>query len=199
MKHARILFTVTALLSFVAAQAAPAPAPSTYGVLGGQWWLWALTTAETRDPVQDTTGKHCGVNQHHPVFFLAGTYLNGNKVSRTCTVPAGRPLFFPLINSRVIEETKADCEAGMRGVKPDMDAATGLRLSVDAQTTYAGKPPNATRGTMPCTYLPDFEVWLGSDGYWASVTFDKPGKHTIAWTGAMGGFRQNVSYALTVR
>jgi hypothetical protein len=199
MKHRRTPFALLALLNFGAAQAAPAPAPSTYGALGGQWWLWALTAPSDRNPVNDLTGKHCDVNQTHPVFFLAQSPRNGTLVRRTCTVPADKPLFFPLYTQSVVRETKAGCEDRMQTLKLDMDAVTDLQLSVDAQAPSAGMPLNGTRGTMACTYLPDLGVWLGTDGYWASVTFDQPGKHTVAWSGVTGRFRQNVRYTLTVR
>ncbi len=49
------------------------------------------------NPVEDNTGKFCGLGQSGPVWFLAGTF--GGTVERTCTIPAGKALFYPLVNS----------------------------------------------------------------------------------------------------
>ncbi|MFC9760077.1 hypothetical protein ACFU9B_44635 [Streptomyces sp. NPDC057592] len=48
--------------------------------------------------MEDTTGEHAHWRQSSDVWFLAGTY--GGRVVRRCTVPAGRPLFFPVFNTQ---------------------------------------------------------------------------------------------------
>jgi hypothetical protein len=50
------------------------------------------------NPVFDTTGANCGLEQRaSPIFFLAGAATT-DAVTRTCTVPAGKAIFFPVIN-----------------------------------------------------------------------------------------------------
>jgi len=49
------------------------------------------------NPVTDTTGQFCATGQKGAVWFLAGTFGVPSSVSRTCTVPAGQALFFPVI------------------------------------------------------------------------------------------------------
>jgi len=44
----------------------------------------------------DPTGEFCHVGQSGPVFFLAGNF--GGTTVRHCTVPAGKALFFPILN-----------------------------------------------------------------------------------------------------
>ncbi|HBF81034.1 MAG TPA: hypothetical protein DD420_14235 [Streptomyces sp.] len=66
------------------------------GALAGRWWQWALSAPDDRCPVKDTTGEHAAWGQPDDVWFLAGTY--GGRVVRRCAVPAGRPLFFPVLN-----------------------------------------------------------------------------------------------------
>jgi hypothetical protein len=69
----------------------------TYGEWSARWvqWAWGGTAAD--NPVLDTTGANCAAGQSQRVWFLAGT-AGGGPVERTCGVPAGRPLFFPVGN-----------------------------------------------------------------------------------------------------
>jgi hypothetical protein len=68
----------------------------TYEQLAKRWTQWAMKTPWSTGPITDTTGASCAQNQQGPVWFLAGT--DGGHVDRTCTVPAFKPLYFPLVN-----------------------------------------------------------------------------------------------------
>ncbi|MEU8777748.1 hypothetical protein [Streptomyces sp. NPDC048606] len=68
------------------------------GRLAARWWKWALSAPLDQSPVADTTGAHAGWRQPEDVWFLAGTY--GGRVVRRCGIPAGRPLFFPVLNTQ---------------------------------------------------------------------------------------------------
>jgi hypothetical protein len=75
------------------------PYGSSYGQWSAQWWQWGLAQPTSVNPLLDTSGTHCDVGQSGgPVWFLAGVW-GGGKVSRTCSVPSGRSLFFPLVNA----------------------------------------------------------------------------------------------------
>ncbi len=69
----------------------------TYGAWSGAWWKWIYELPGPDFPVVDTTGAHCALGQSGDVFFLAGT-TSSETVTRTCTIPAGKALFFPLAN-----------------------------------------------------------------------------------------------------
>ena len=71
---------------------------ATYGQWSARWWQWALSAPAADNPVLHATGANCAVGQSGPVWFLAGNFKRG-RYFRTCTVPAGRALFFPIINS----------------------------------------------------------------------------------------------------
>ncbi len=96
----------------IAAPVAPAPISSapagrTYGQWAAAFWQWVLGVPDNNYPVQsqhrrvnplkDVTGEHCAEHQIGDVWFLAGSWV-GN-VNRSCTIPAGKSLFFPLINN----------------------------------------------------------------------------------------------------
>ena len=61
------------------------------------WWQWAWSFDDSESPVVDKKGDRCRLRQEGEVWFLAGTYGTQRTV-RTCTVPAGKYLFFPLVN-----------------------------------------------------------------------------------------------------
>jgi hypothetical protein len=61
-----------------------------------KWMRWALEQPWSTGPVTDPSGASCGQDQEGPLFFLAGTI--GGSVTRQCTIPAGKKLFFPLVN-----------------------------------------------------------------------------------------------------
>jgi hypothetical protein len=67
----------------------------TYGQWAARWWQYMFSIPVDRNPL---TGHPCGIRQSGPVFFLGATYDDPQTVSRTCTVPRGRALFFPVFN-----------------------------------------------------------------------------------------------------
>jgi hypothetical protein len=97
-KCARAL-VATIIFAATAAQAA-LPSPS---VLAAQWWQWVMAIPVSTSPLFDTTGEFAQIGQSGPVWFLAGTF--GGTNSRTFTVPAGKPLFFPVANQAYFADT----------------------------------------------------------------------------------------------
>lgn len=75
-----------------------APDESPYGKSLSQWaagwWTWALELPRTGHPLM---GGPCAAGQAGDVFYIAGNF--GGTEARTCTVPAGKALFFPILNS----------------------------------------------------------------------------------------------------
>jgi len=65
--------------------------------LSVEWWQWALSIPTSVNPQIDSIGKNAFVGQHGSVWFLAGVF-SGGKAKRTCAVPEGTQLFFPVIN-----------------------------------------------------------------------------------------------------
>jgi hypothetical protein len=61
------------------------------------WVRWAESLPWLDGPIKDQTGEHCADGQDGPVWYLAGTA--GGPVVRQCDIPAGKQLFFPLINT----------------------------------------------------------------------------------------------------
>ena len=75
------------------------PYGHSYGEWGAMWWQWALSIPVSENPLFDETGEFAGVGQSGPVFFLAGVFNVSGTAERTITVPRGKALFFPLLNT----------------------------------------------------------------------------------------------------
>ena len=73
------------------------PYSLTYGDWTARWWQWGYSVPKNSNPAYDDTGKNCAQGQKGPVWFLAGTY--GHPVDRVCTIPAGKAILFPILNS----------------------------------------------------------------------------------------------------
>src|SRR5262249_50042251 len=86
------------------AQASPGSvlAPSTnpygqsYGEWSVKWWQCAVSIPGSNRPLLDT--GPCSVAQSGPVWFLGGRF-SGGSATRSCAVPPGTALFFPLVNT----------------------------------------------------------------------------------------------------
>ncbi|MFF2849897.1 signal protein [Streptomyces sp. NPDC058001] len=157
--------------------------------LQSRWWTWAAAEPEPTNPVADQDGSFCGRNQPRDVWFLAGTF--GTQVKRTCSVPDGVPVAFPLLNT--IAEP-ADCadfmstakgSAVLDGKKVDSDTYQAELIAVRGVTD---NPVTGTTG----------RVFTTGCGIWVQLAPLKPGKHKLTIRGQSDDFSVGVDYALTV-
>jgi hypothetical protein len=228
MRFAQILYrprpaVLSALVALVLA-AGPAPAanaaavgirvlpPSSsafgqsYEQWSALWWQWALAGSAQDNPVSDPTGENCAVGQGATVWFLAGTF--GGDADRSCTVAAGTPLFFPVINTlwaddpggtATAEDARSGADAAIAGAtgSADVDGVAvpdigrylvgspifGVTLSAD---NVLGAPPGA--------YAP--AAAAGINLLLAPLT---PGSHVVRFHGCFAnGFCAGATYHLTV-
>jgi len=79
-----------------------------YNELAGAWWNWASAEPADSNVVLDPDGRFCDLNQEGKVWFLAGTFggVFGEPLiaERTCQLPAGKAIFFPIFNTTTFEE-----------------------------------------------------------------------------------------------
>ena len=83
--------------------------------LTAEWRQWAYSIPTGQNPQEDPTGQYCMVGQRGSVWFLSGVFLGGT-VTRTCSVPEGVTLFFPVINSDQINAPNV-CGQGPENAK----------------------------------------------------------------------------------
>jgi hypothetical protein len=198
------------------------PFGHTYGEWGARWWQYATSLNGF-----DTTGfGNCLGEPSGKVLFLAGT-TDGSIADRTCTVPAGKAIFFPIINAEwSISEAQANKNACIVQASPSgtsnaalracavaqMDHVTALDAAIDGVTLRDLKRYRAHSPAYDFTVAPGNSLvpCQGSgchavaDGYWIMLRPLTPGTHTVYFSGTASFpelnfvFKTGATYHLTV-
>lgn len=229
-EHSRILWSsaFSLLLAVMGgvAQAGPKPLPTNSNAYGAGYaestagWLeWLLSIPNATSPLFDTDGSDAAVGQSGKVWFLVGNG-SGGDTERTVTVPAGKALFFPIVNFFWVNLPEwgdnpwsPTQEAWVRDYLADtVDTAQDLVLEIDGQPIANVSRLRVSGAVGACT-LPVaaadniFGVDLSpgahecvADGYWALLPPMSAGRHEIHFAGgfASSGFSLNVTYDITV-
>lgn len=167
------------------------------------WWQWAASFERDESPIADPTGAQCDRKQGGSVWFLAGTYETKRTI-RTCKVPRGRHLFFPLINFVAMPPSReaGDCAAAMREAALITDAASHLVLDVDGVRVPDLKSyRQATAECFDIGALTDPKVRVfpsAANGYYVMLRPLAPGTHTLNFGGVLPGMMQAITYTLHV-
>ena len=200
-------------------QASPHGHP--YSEWAAMWWQWAYSIPAPMNPVADPTGEFAAVGQSGSVWFLAGNF--GGTTVRTVTVPTGKALFFPIINTVWInlpdygdDPLSDEQRAFARSIiAPFIDNAFDLSCTIDGvavqnlgayrTATADGSeylitlPEDNITGFLPAgTYGPSVD-----DGIYLMLAPLSRGQHTIHLTSAstgsaLGDFALDVTYHLTI-
>jgi hypothetical protein len=162
-----------------------------------RWWQWAFSFERVRSPISDRTGEMCASRQSGDVWFLAGTY-GTRRTERSCTVPFGKVLLFPLINYVTFrgEGTKEDCVSLAVRAAALTDRPSALILDIDGKR-YNGL--DSHRLATPCFGLvPGQHADAVSNGYYVAIRPLSRGRHVLNFGGALPDMLQAVTYTLTV-
>ncbi|MFM9888425.1 MAG: hypothetical protein ACKVQT_35825 [Burkholderiales bacterium] len=180
----------------------------------------ALGVPGAVNPVLDATGEHCGRRQVDKVWFLAGSFGPGS-VQRTCAVPAGKSLFFPLINTSYAaflnDAPDTRTEQFIRAAGSCTDPAqisvsingTKVRTPTQYFTGRSGSQspffnvqlPPANLFGLDETVIPELVLSPSAEqGYYLFVNPLPPGRHEIKWlaSGCTPGNSQDITYHLNV-
>jgi len=167
------------------------------------WWQWAASFDYSDSPVADATGAKCHLKQDGAVWFLAGTY-GTRRTTRTCTVPRGKYLFFPLINYVVFPrdgETNT-CASVRNTARAVTDQPSSLVFDLDGHRTEdLAKHRQWTRDCFDLGALtqPKQSVFpAAANGYYVMLEPLGPGKHVLNFGGVLGNMSQAVTYTLIV-
>ena len=184
----------------------------TYGEWSARWVQWALAIPTPDNPILDTTGADCAVGQRGPVWFLAGTF--GTTVTRHCTVPEGKAIFFPIVNAFCfpppadVAQLRADCRDLMNQVANLSASVDGvpIRDLTNVLTTrfrvvspvFSFRVPadNILEIGGPQTVQPAVD-----DGVFIMLRPLPDGRHVIRFHGELPafGFMLDVTYHIRVR
>ncbi len=151
-------------------------------------------------------------------WFLAGTFGGGSPVERTCTMPAGRWLFFPLVNYVFLvtepDETEEDARQAANEFIDNVLTDDDLSMSVsvagkevlrraDSPLFNATLPEDNVFGEDESgeAVLPAGSYPAVADGLWVTVPPLSKGEHTIHFElrAPNAGVMQDVTYHLRVR
>ncbi|MGE5139445.1 MAG: hypothetical protein ACM3JD_08300 [Rudaea sp.] len=201
------------------------PFGKTYAEWNVAWWRWVYKTPAETNPLFDPTGANCEEGQSGPVWFLAGTA--GGATTRHCTIPAGKAIFFPVINVNVDYpcpgdpwpvDNQAALTAGLRDfARFIINGTTGLYAKVDGRNL---RNLDRYRAISPLFWFkadPSLSAAWGdacltgqdqvgvADGYWIMLAPLAVGEHELSFGGwfkvpELGlDFPVDVSYHLTVK
>ncbi len=163
------------------------------------------------NPNLDTTGQYCNVGQSGPVWFLAGSF--GAAVERTCTIPPGKALLFPVVTNAYIgfpwdpadtpKMARDQAVAGVETVKHYGAEIDGVSLQgLDTYRLFHGDS-NALpvfNAIVPADGLLDPPGTYGpcaNDGVYLMLAPLRPGTHDIHFTATEFGV--DVTYHLNVK
>jgi len=200
----------------------------TYGQWTAKWWNWLVSFPDnqenkslTQNPGQDTSGKSCTLGQTGPVWFLAGsTGKLGPHIVRTCTIPAGKAILFPVVNYECSNLENPGSDLKECAVAHENDVR-------DAQATVDGVPLTSSQiqrvqsplynlvlpaknifGVQVNPNVKSVSTQSVSDGFWVFLPPLTPGSHNIVFkAGYQGSYlntssnpvSEDVTYHLTVR
>ena len=189
--------------------------------LAAAWWQWALSEPVATNPLVGsyTGGPQCDgqplSDTSGKKWFLAGAFGSG-EVERTCTMPVGTQLFFPVGNVIYVNTEPTDTEQVardyvnkfMNDVLADPDFS--MVVTVDGKEVKSKRIVRAETDLFTVTLPEDnlfssFGVHAGdydavADGLWAALPPLPPGEHTIHFeiSAPSLDFSQDITYHLTV-
>ena len=184
-----------------------------YSEWSAEWWQFVLSIPASENPLFDVDGSQCVLGQRGPVWFLVGWFGPG-VATRTCSIPEGKALFFPVINlvdvntaTQTVKELRAE-------TAPCLDAVTSLSVVLDGVPIAKLREKFRVRSevfevTLPADNL--FGIGAGTyspaidDGFYVMLKPLSIGMHTLHFEGASAGcpllggpFSVAVTYDLTV-
>ncbi len=177
------------------------------------WWRWALAQPASTSPLLDPTGAFCASGQTGKVWFLAGLFNESGEVTRSCTVPPGTMIFFPIVNTFYCAapfdppEQQTE-EYVLEQVSSFPETVSGLGATIDGNPVDLD--PYLVQSVFFEVELPEDNIFEDPDlaqyvfrpcadvGYYLMLHPLSAGQHTIHFEGSAGDFSVDVTYNLTV-
>lgn len=167
------------------------------------WWQWAGSFQPDNSPIADPSGTRCHAGQSGKVWFLAGAY-GSQRVNRTCTVPRGKYIFFPLINYAMVPmKENNDCSSMMERARRLAEHPIALVLEIDGDKV--GSLERHRQASPECFDMAakaNSRVAIypsAADGYWVMLKPLARGTHVINFGGILPSSIQAISYKLVVQ
>jgi hypothetical protein len=200
----------------------------TYADWSATWYQWVSSMPANANPLFDTAD--CSAGQSGPVFFLGGRYCSTTDpacptkpAQRSCIVPAGKALYFPVVNFQCID---AEAKLGFCGnagpyisqmrafIGDGIDQTTNLGVTVDEKKLEGNLKTDFRVQSTVFTALPNKNLyqatgekikagtyWGVDDGIYVMLQPLPKGMHTINFEGTFPqyNFTLNFTYHLIVQ
>ncbi len=146
------------------------PYGKSYAEWSAKWWQWVLSIPASVNPNLDPTGEFSDQGQSGPVWFIAGNF--GGDVTRSFNVPAGKALFFPIVNQEwdnylwLDPDTNSTIEEMRAILRDSIDGAINLACEVD------GVPIRGLKNVLTTRYRVEsvpFAITLPPDNLYQAV------------------------------
>ena len=181
---------------------------------GAAWWQWALSLPVDVNPWFDETGDMIANGQSGHVWFLTGVVNTSGMAVRSATVPAGKALFFPVLNAEcssleVNSQWYGGNEAELRtcvvqgnplgpGAFAEIDGVPVMHIekyyALTPMYIFSVPENNALGVPGPATGI------SMSHGYWLMLAPLSVGTHVIHFGGGDPAvFALDITYILTVK
>jgi hypothetical protein len=181
----------------------------TYAEWTAAWWQWGMGATKEKNPILDKTGEFAEKGQAGPVWFLAGNF--GGEVTRKCSVPVGKAIFFPVLNQGPGGSfDNPDEDSWRKLAKESMDTAYDLEVIVDGKALEDVKNYRVAAPLFTFTgpEKEDDSAFPGmagkhkmvSDGFWIMLKPLAKGEHVVRFKGKVKAseFSLDVTYKLTL-
>jgi hypothetical protein len=164
--------------------------------LSSEWWQWAVSIPAPVNPLVDTTGDNCMIGQRGSNWFLAGT-VGGAPVTRSCEIPEGATLFFPVVNA-INFDTPGQCGQGAPLPASFYRSLAAAFINGVTQLSITLDGPRSARRTAQyhrvrsrlcrrttcssrraAAICPRASLPAVDDGFYARLDHLKVGKHTL--------------------
>ena len=180
-----------------------------------RWWQWAYELPATNHPLLDPVGTNAAVGQTDPVWFLGSEFCSlyepcDGVATREITIPAGKALFFPLVNvswtnQECVEPDTTLTYTELRKLSADtVEGATDIFLSIDGDVvvdspTFLGAQIYRAQTEEFSYHVPADSLFLqicndtvvdvdhdpcAGDGLYVMISPLPVGTHTIRFGGA---------------
>lgn len=177
-----------------------------------KWWQWVYSQPKGNNPVvDDHRGNLCKIGQDNEnVWYLAGSFVNNSNVIRSCTVPLGKAILFPIsvaecsvsksnwwnnLFSNVTEKLWKTCDAKMVKMNSIVDGQIANPLYIKSSEVFnLVFPQNNVKNVEPG------EKEAVNKGYWLMIRPLPLGMHNItSYAVDSHNFRSNITYYLIVK
>jgi hypothetical protein len=154
----------------------------TYGNWTAKWWQWFVSIPQD------------GQNQNGPVWFLTGTF--GGTAERTCEIPAGKAILFPVLNTECsyLENPELKTESELLTCAKQAQDSGSITMSATVDGTQLKNLEKYRVGSQLFDLVfPEnnvFSVAPGktkavSDGFWVFLEPLSSGNHEIDQSGSV--------------